>query len=79
MRGYTIGSYRVTKNRLSYRGLELLGRALTEDEVRYVTEMARRIAAMLLLPALGLNYCSVIADAYSRPRDRAGTMVSIGA
>ena len=38
-------------------GFELLGRALTPDEAREVTHMARRIAALILLqPALDENY-----------------------
>jgi hypothetical protein len=38
----------------------LLGRALTVDEAREVTHMARRIAAIVLLyPALGANYMAV--------------------
>ncbi len=57
---YTIGGYQVIKKWLSYREEKLLGRALTKDEVRYVQEMARRIAAILLLePALDSNYQSV--------------------
>ncbi|MGH9849919.1 MAG: type ISP restriction/modification enzyme, partial [Blastocatellia bacterium] len=53
---YTIGGYQVMKKWLSYRERELLGRALTLDEVREVTNMARRIAAILLLePALDEN------------------------
>lgn len=54
---FTIGGYQVIKKWLSYREKELLGRALTPDEVRYVTEMARRLAALLSLqPALDDNY-----------------------
>jgi hypothetical protein len=54
---YTIGGYQVIKKWLSYREAPLLGRSLTKDEVRYVQEMARRIAAILLLqPALDANY-----------------------
>jgi hypothetical protein len=57
---YTIGGYQVIKKWLSYREQPLLGRPLTKDEVRYVQEMARRIAAILLLePALNANYESV--------------------
>jgi len=57
---YTIGGYQVIKKWLSYREQPLLGRALTKDEVRYVQEMARRIAAILLLqPALDANYESI--------------------
>jgi hypothetical protein len=38
----------------------LLGRALTTDEAREVTHMARRIAAIMLLsPALDANYLAV--------------------
>ena len=46
---YTIGGYQVMKKRLSYRERDLLGRDLTMDDVDYVTQMARRIAAILLL------------------------------
>jgi Type ISP C-terminal specificity domain/N-6 DNA Methylase len=54
---YTIGGYQVIKKWLSYREQKLLGRPLTKDEVRYVQDMARRIAAIVLLePALDANY-----------------------
>jgi hypothetical protein len=54
---YTIGGYQVMKKWLSYREERLLGRALRKEEVRYVQEMARRIAAIVLLePALDENY-----------------------
>jgi hypothetical protein len=66
---YTIGGYQVVKKWLSYRERPLLGRDLTVDEARYVTEMARRIAAILLLePALDANYERVKADTYTWPR-----------
>ncbi len=68
--GYTIGGYQVMKKWLSYREHDLLGRALTPEEARYVTEMARRIAAILLLqPALDANYRAVVADTYPWPQD----------
>ena len=55
--GHTLGGYQVIKKWLSYREKELLDRSLTVEEARYVTEMARRIAAILLLsPALDANY-----------------------
>ena len=58
---YTIGGYQVIKKWLSYRERDLLGRDLTLDEVRYVTEMARRIAAILLLAReMDANYCAVV-------------------
>ena len=44
---------------------KLLGRPLTKDEVRYVQEMGRRIAALLLLePALDVNYHNVKAHTF---------------
>ena len=62
---YTIGGYQVMKKWLSYREHDLLGRALTLDEIREVTNMARRIAAILLLePALDANYRAVKEDCY---------------
>ena len=63
---YTIGGYQVIKKWLSYREFELLGRALTPDEAREVTHMARRIAALILLqPALDQNYQAVKAAAFA--------------
>jgi hypothetical protein len=57
---YTIGGYQVIKKWLSYREVGLLGRALTPDEAREVTHMARRIAALILLqPELDKNYQAV--------------------
>ena len=57
---YTLGGYQVIKKWLSYREKELLDRPLSVEEARYVTEMARRIAAVLLLsPALDANYRAV--------------------
>jgi hypothetical protein len=65
---YTIGGYQVMKKWLSYRERALLGRDLRPDEARYVTEMTRRIAAILLLePALDENYERVKADTYAWP------------
>ena len=62
---YTIGGYQVMKKWLSYREEKLLGRPLTKEEVRYVQEMARRIAAILLLePALDANYQNVKAHTF---------------
>jgi hypothetical protein len=46
---YTIGGYQVIKKWLSYRERPLLGRGLTLDEVEYVTQMARRLAALVAL------------------------------
>lgn len=65
---YTIGGYQVIKKWLSYRELELLGRPLTPEEAREVMNMARRIAAIVLLePALDANYQGVKNATYSWP------------
>jgi hypothetical protein len=57
---YTLGGYQVIKKWLSYREKELLGRGITKDEARHVTEMARRIAALVAMgPALDANYKAV--------------------
>ena len=54
---YTLGGYQVLKKWLSYRERALLGRDLTLDEARYVRDVVRRIAAILLLgPRLDANY-----------------------
>jgi len=65
---YTIGGYQVIKKWLSYREHKLLGRALTPDEAREVTHMARRIAALILLqPELDRNYQTVKSATMSIP------------
>jgi hypothetical protein len=57
---YTIGGYQVIKKWLSYRELPLLSRPLSIEEVREVTQMARRIAALVLLePTLDEQYESI--------------------
>jgi hypothetical protein len=62
---YTIGGYQVIKKWLSYREHELLGRAITAEEAREVTHMARRIAALILLqPELDANYLRVKAKTF---------------
>ena len=66
---YYIGGYQVIKKWLSYREQELLGRALLADEAREVMNMARRIAAILLLqPALDENYRRIAANTCTWPR-----------
>jgi len=63
---YTIGGYQVIKKWLSYREQLLLGRAMTGDEVREVTAMARRIAALIVLQEkLDANYRAVEAASYA--------------
>jgi hypothetical protein len=66
---YVLGGYQVVKKWLSYRERDILGRALRPDEIQYVSEMVRRIAAILLLsPALDRNYAAVKADLFEWKR-----------
>ena len=44
---YKLGGYQVLKKWLSYREHDVLGRALTPEEVLYFAEMTRRIGGML--------------------------------
>lgn len=68
---YTLGGYQVLKKWLSYRERELLDRGLKPEEARYVGEMVRRIAAILLLgPALDANYEAVKGDTWAWPGGR---------
>jgi Type ISP C-terminal specificity domain/N-6 DNA Methylase len=61
---YTLGGYQVIKKWLSYREHAVLGRALKPEEAIYVSEMVRRIAAILLMgPALDANYAACKAAA----------------
>ena len=63
---FTIGGYQVIKKWLSYREDDLLGRPLTSDEAREVVNMARRIAAIILLQlALDKNYQQCKGNSYS--------------
>lgn len=65
---YTIGGYQVIKKWLSYREKTMLGRGLTTDEAEYVTEMVRRIAALILLqPELDANYAVLKGDTWPWP------------
>lgn len=65
---YTIGGYQVMKKWLSYREADLLGRPLTLAEMRQVTNMARCLAAILLLePELDRNYRRCAENAYQWP------------
>jgi hypothetical protein len=62
---YTIGGYQVIKKWLSYREEKLLGRSLTIEEVREITNMTRRIAAIILLePQLNHNYDQIKHQTY---------------
>jgi len=62
---FTIGGYQVVKKWLSYREKPLLGRSLTPDEARHVTDMARRLAALIALgPSLDRSYSDVLEKTY---------------
>ena len=50
---YRLGGYQVLKKWLSYRGLSVLQRPLLPEEVQYFADIARRIAAILLLCSPG--------------------------
>lgn len=70
---YTIGGYQVIKKWLSYREREILGRGLRMEEVRTVTEIARRIAAIILMePELDANYEAVKGANYPWPQLKVG-------
>ncbi|MCA2665923.1 MAG: DNA methyltransferase, partial [Microcystis sp. M079S1] len=63
---YTIGGYQVIKKWLSYREEKLLGRGLTIAEVQEVSEMTRRITAIILLESdLDDNYQNIKTALYS--------------
>jgi hypothetical protein len=65
---YTIGGYQLIKKWLSYRERGILGRGLTTDEIHAVTQIARRIAAILLLEAkLDANYEAIRRATYRWP------------
>ena len=67
---YTIGGYQVIKKWLSYREKTMLGRGLTMEEAEYITEMIRRLAALILLqPELDANYKAVKADVWLWPKE----------
>jgi hypothetical protein len=54
---YVIGGYQVIKKWLSYREQKILGRDITVEEAREVSNMARRIAALIALEkTLDENY-----------------------
>ena len=64
---YYIGGYQVLKKWLSYREYVLLGRALKLEEISEVTNMIRRISAILLLePKLNENYGKIKTDFYKK-------------
>ncbi|MEN6357136.1 MAG: type ISP restriction/modification enzyme [Armatimonadota bacterium] len=68
---YHIGGYQVIKKWLSYREFDLLKRPLKPEEALEVTNIARRIAAILLLePDLDSNYNLVKNNTYPWPLNK---------
>jgi len=66
---YHIGGYQVIKKWLSYREKRMLGRGLKIEEAEYVTEMARRLAALILMQQeLDANYEAVKTDTWAWPQ-----------
>jgi hypothetical protein len=73
--GFTIGGYQVLKKFLSYREQPLLDRALTTVELRYVRDVARRLAALrLMAPQLDANYraCAAVHRPFDATADASG-------
>jgi hypothetical protein len=59
----TVGGYPVLKKWLSYREFKVLGRPLRLEEFTYVTEVVRRLKALLLLrEELDANYLRVLSN-----------------
>ena len=53
----TIGGYPVVKKWLNYREFRVLGRPLLQEEMTYITEVVRRLTALLLMgESLDANY-----------------------
>ncbi len=61
---FTVGGYQVVKKWLSYREKALMGRDLRLDEALYVTDLIRRLAALVALQ-------SALDASYTAARDRA--------
>jgi hypothetical protein len=62
----TIGGYPVIKKWLSYREFKVLGRPLRQEEMTYITEVIRRLKALLLLGEdLDVNYRAAAAKPLS--------------
>jgi hypothetical protein len=69
---YHVGGHHVLKKWLSYREEDVLGRPLTLNEVDHVTQVVRRLGALVLLePHLDANYAAVKADVYTWPQPKA--------
>lgn len=68
---YKIGGYQVIKKWLSYRDKKVLGRSLNLEEVKEVTNISRRLAAIILLqPQLDENYLRIKESAFEWKNER---------
>lgn len=68
---YKIGGYQVIKKWLSYRDKKVLGRSLNLEEVKDVTNISRRLAAIILLqPQLDENYLRIKESAFKWKNER---------
>ncbi|CAM3364451.1 type ISP restriction/modification enzyme [Deinococcus saxicola] len=77
---YKLGGYQVVKKWLSYREFQLLGRALSVEEVRYVAALFQRIATLVLLTSeLDSNYRAVSAPAEVAHGQAAGPELNLPA
>lgn len=62
---YSLGGYQVLKKWLSYREMSVLGRRLHAEEARLFSQIARRIAAIILLePRLDASYGRCAAETW---------------
>lgn len=60
---YTVGGYQVLKKWLSYRSFSVMRRSLTIKEIEEFTDIARRIASLLMLSAeLDQNYKAMLTE-----------------
>ncbi|MDG4597163.1 MAG: N-6 DNA methylase [Candidatus Contendobacter sp.] len=65
---YSIGGYQVVKKWLSYREKAVLGRDLLIDEAVYVTDLIRRLAALVALqPQLDAGYAAARDQTWKMP------------
>lgn len=65
---YMLGGYPVIKKWISYREERVLGRHLRPEEARAVTDIVRRITAIVMMgPALDEVYAAVKRAGFDRP------------
>ena len=67
---YKLGGYQVLKKWLSYRELGVLERRMLPDEIQYFTDIARRIAAILLVGRAENTVADLRRDRHGATRPR---------